>query len=486
MRGEKSSNFPSWSKWIKRLSIVGIVSLGFTANTVYADDSDLETIYHVYMNDTHVGVVDNQQVVQKYIDDVVAAKEEESEQDLTYTAGENVTMVEEKVFEPSTDRQEVIDFLDEELTVKVEATALKIDDEVVGYFPDQSTAEDVIQSYKEKFVDKEVLTRLDENSTDGDSTEEDQPEETNLQVGDSTIKDVKLSEKVSYDEAKVAKKKLVNQKEGLTLLEKGTLEEKKYEVQEGDVLGSIASDHDLNLDKLLELNPDLDEDSLLQIGDKINVTEVKPYVEVVVTEETMTEETIDYETEVKESDELYKGDEEVEQEGSNGKKKVHYKLEKVNGNTVKRKVVNETVTEEPTKEIVVKGTKVVPSRGSGDLQWPAVGGSITSHMGNRWGSYHKGIDISGVSNRSILAADNGTVVSAGWDDGGYGNKIVIDHNNGYRTTYAHLSSISVSAGQTVEKGQKIGTMGTTGYSTGVHLHFEVRNNGSLVNPADLL
>ncbi len=132
-----------------------------------------------------------------------------------------------------------------------------------------------------------------------------------------------------------------------------------------------------------------------------------------------------------------------------------------------------------------KGTKQVSNQGTGSLGWPAVGGTITSKMGPRWGSYHKGIDIAGVGNRSILAADNGTVVQAGWD-GAYGNRVVINHNNGLRTTYSHLSSISVSSGQTVKKGQTIGQMGATGRSTGVHLHFEVYKNGSLVDPLNYI
>lgn len=98
---------------------------------------------------------------------------------------------------------------------------------------------------------------------------------------------------------------------------------------------------------------------------------------------------------------------------------------------------------------------------------------------------HKGIDIAGPSNRTIKAADNGVVVSAG-RDGTYGNKVVVNHNNGMKTIYAHLSSISVKVGQTVEKGSKLGVMGSTGRSTGIHLHFEVYKNGALQNPMDYL
>ena len=106
-------------------------------------------------------------------------------------------------------------------------------------------------------------------------------------------------------------------------------------------------------------------------------------------------------------------------------------------------------------------------------------------MGPRWGRNHDGIDIARPSNRTIKASDNGRVTFTGWD-GTYGQKVVINHSNGYETVYAHLASITVSVGDVVEQGQQIGVMGSTGRSTGVHLHFEVRNNGSLVNPMSVL
>src|SRR5699024_8881046 len=127
---------------------------------------------------------------------------------------------------------------------------------------------------------------------------------------------------------------------------------------------------------------------------------------------------------------------------------------------------------------------VIPSRGSGDLSWPADGGYVSSHIGKRWGAMHKGIDIAGPSSRTITASDHGVVESSGWNNGGYGNKIVINHNNGMKTVYAHLASLNVQVGQLVEKGMKIGVMGSTGNSTGIHLHFEVYKNGKLQNPMD--
>ena len=130
------------------------------------------------------------------------------------------------------------------------------------------------------------------------------------------------------------------------------------------------------------------------------------------------------------------------------------------------------------------GSVAVGPPSSAGLVWP-VSGPITSGFGPRWGRMHEGLDIAGSSGTPIAAAATGTVISAGWS-GGYGNLVVLDHGNGLSTAYAHMSSIAVSSGQTVPQGSAVGGMGTTGHSTGVHLHFEVRVNGAAVNPLGYL
>ncbi len=115
--------------------------------------------------------------------------------------------------------------------------------------------------------------------------------------------------------------------------------------------------------------------------------------------------------------------------------------------------------------------------------WPAEG-DVSSPYGMRWGGsdFHPGIDIANDYGTPIMATADGYVTEAGWDSGGYGNKVDIDHGNGVRTRYGHAQSVIVSAGESVKKGQVIAYMGSTGFSTGPHVHYEVNVNGEDVNP----
>jgi murein DD-endopeptidase MepM/ murein hydrolase activator NlpD len=118
------------------------------------------------------------------------------------------------------------------------------------------------------------------------------------------------------------------------------------------------------------------------------------------------------------------------------------------------------------------------------LIWP-VAGPVTSGFGWRWGRMHEGIDIAAPSGAPIQASASGVVIYAGWMDG-YGNLVVVDHGNGLSTAYAHMSAIGVGGGQQVGQGQVIGYVGCTGHCFGSHLHFEVRLNGSPVDPLGYL
>ena len=119
--------------------------------------------------------------------------------------------------------------------------------------------------------------------------------------------------------------------------------------------------------------------------------------------------------------------------------------------------------------------------GTGQFIWPT-NGIITQYFS--W--YHQGDDIANNTGTTVVAADAGRVVTVFYDNHGYGYHMIIDHGNGYKTLYAHMSRIDVSEGQSVGRGERIGLMGSTGRSTGTHLHFEILRNGVRVNPLSLL
>ena len=158
------------------------------------------------------------------------------------------------------------------------------------------------------------------------------------------------------------------------------------------------------------------------------------------------------------------------------------------------RIINTTnVITQPTTQVVAVGTKPRPkTMATGSFIWP-IYGRVNSGYGSRYifGSYsfHSGIDIAGAYGAAIKAADGGKVTFAGTGTGSYwsyGKYVVIDHENGLQTIYAHCSSLDVRAGDRVYQGQVIARVGSTGRSTGNHCHFQVKVNGTTVNPWNYL
>ncbi|MFS0774534.1 M23 family metallopeptidase [Neobacillus sp. 3P2-tot-E-2] len=476
-KGKKSS------KLAKKQSLKTAVMTAFAASALIfssvsasaAGSVKLTTVYHVYNNQQYIGTVSNKEVVEKIVEEK-AAQFQESTKDLNLEFGSDIEYIKEQVFHSTANDTKTIQNLESSIQLQAEASSIVIDGQPVAFVENQETAENVIKQLKLQFVTQEQLDEVEARKSAPAA------ELPPLQDNETRILDVRVSKNVSFDLESVTPDKIMSAEEAVTFLQKGTLEEKKYVAQSGDVLGTIANNHGLALADFLALNPGLTEDSVVNIGQEVNVTALKPYLEIIVEKEENRKEAIAFENQVVEDGNMPKGETKVQQEGKDGERTVNYRISTQNGVTVSNVVTSEAVLTEPVAYIVVKGTKVIPSRGTGNLAWPTVGGYISSQQGQRWGRAHKGIDIARPSNRTIKAADNGKVVSAGNGGDGYGNKIVIDHENGLRTVYAHLDSIGVSVGQTVSQGSAIGVMGSTGNSTGVHLHFEVYKNGALQNP----
>ncbi|MGI6551137.1 MAG: peptidoglycan DD-metalloendopeptidase family protein [Syntrophomonadales bacterium] len=270
--------------------------------------------------------------------------------------------------------------------------------------------------------------------------------------------------------------------DALTLLEIGDTSPIEYTVKQGDSLWMIARNHDTRVANIMALNNLKTED--LKLDQKLLISSSNPLVNVESVIEGKKTEVIPYTTRVSTSKSVTST--QVKQSGQNGEKQVTYVLTKKNGRVTENKVLAEVITRKPVDRIVVTGTRssytMTASRGGshvGGLSWPLTG-KLTSYFGTRGGS-HTGLDIDGKTGNSIRAAAGGTVTSAG-RNGTYGLMVTIDHGSGLKTRYAHCSSILVKTGQEVSRGQVIARVGSTGKSTGSHLHFEVIKNGSYQNP----
>ncbi len=260
-----------------------------------------------------------------------------------------------------------------------------------------------------------------------------------------------------------------------------------YTVQSGDTLSQIAETTNIPMDKIIALNDAIENElSTIRVGQEIIITQPEPPLSVERSEQMYYEE--DYEADIiyVDNDDWYTTQEVTLQEPSAGHRKVAALVSFRNDKEVNREIVKQEIVMEAVPKIVEKGTKIPPT-----YVKPISGGRLSSGFGRRKApkrgasTYHQGVDWSVPKGSTVVASCGGTVTKAGWGSG-YGYVIYIKHPDGRETRYGHLSKVLVSAGQAVSQGQKIALSGNTGVSTGPHLHFEIRINGSAVNPLKYL
>ncbi|NLP26395.1 MAG: peptidoglycan DD-metalloendopeptidase family protein [Clostridiales bacterium] len=301
---------------------------------------------------------------------------------------------------------------------------------------------------------------------------------------------IKFQKQVEYSKGIYLNDSLTDESDVIKKLKSVRMEDATYVVKENDTPMIIAQKCNMSVEDLTELNPELI--NSYNTGDILKIKKTISYMPIEYTRVLQTTTYIDYDSVEVETNSINKGQRAVLTKGVKGEQtnveNVHY----VDGMEVTREVLSSQITKEPITEEIGIGTYTAkpssPSStalsGSGEFSWPVNGGYISyGFIGNR---NHKGIDIAAPSGTAIYAAADGKVIFSGWDSGGYGNCIRIDHGNGYITVYAHNSSMSVSVGQTVTRGEYIGGIGSTGDSTGNHLHFEVRYNGIPQNPVNYI
>ncbi|MBE3520208.1 MAG: M23 family metallopeptidase [Firmicutes bacterium] len=347
--------------------------------------------------------------------------------------------------------------LSEKMEFRATGYVIRVDGQDVVALPSEEDARLVLSSLREQYV----------QSISGKSQ--------------ATVEEVLIKENIEIVEKTVSTRMFRSKEDALRILVRGTDKIVTHIVQRGECLWTIAQANHMTVDDLRKANPQVKGD-IIHEGDSLNLVVPDPYVTIQSKEKVVFTVSIPYATEVTYDDSLWPWQERVLVEGKNGQKLVTQEVVRENGQEVSRRTVDERILSYPVTRKVVRGSKQVPPMGSGQMAWP-VKGRVTSYFGQRWGSFHSGIDIAAPAGTPVLAADNGMVSYRGWN-GGYGRLVLIDHGNGTVTAYAHLSGYEVSVGDRVEKGQVIGYVGSSGNSTGPHLHFEVRVNGVAKNPLD--
>lgn len=262
---------------------------------------------------------------------------------------------------------------------------------------------------------------------------------------------------------------------------KGGNMETYHIVEEGETAESLAELFGVEtIDIFNEDNSEVAEN--IEQGDKVCIHSVVEPVSVKMIETGKLKEIIEYETIKKETDEYYKGDTYLEQEGENGVQIFEGTLTKVGGEVTDRDEISTEVIRKVRNKIILVGTAERPKTApTGTFMMPIETYVVTSEFGGRWGRNHDGMDFGASTGTPIYASDGGEVIRAQYYSG-YGLCVDIDHGNGVFTRYGHCSKLLVSAGDLVYQGQMIALVGNTGHSFGSHLHFEVRVDGTPQNP----
>ena len=461
--------------------VVGVFVLGFG----YKAAPEPNNYYEVYLNDKSLGTIRSDKELENYIDKNGTYYKNKFDVDKVYSPKglqiRKLTTYNGKVSSVSQIYRKISK--EEPLTIKgfefiiKKQTDNKDNENTVTtqsiYVLDKKVFKDAVTALIETFVGAEAYEAyIDDNQVKIETTGENI---NDVYVNeDITVREtnIPVNETIYIDAAELANYLLYGKNQVAN----------EYTVQAGDTIENVAFNNKVSPEELLISNTELTSTTnLLYPGQKLKIVETNPQISVV--EESYVVEDIEsqYTTEERYDDNIVIGQDKVIQEGENGLERVAQKVRKVNGVINYVDPQGKTVLKEPVSKIIVKGNKYIPDVGSTtSWGWPTDSGWTLS-SGYVWRTnpvtgrreLHGGLDISGTGYGSkIYATNNGRVKEASYHYS-YGNHVIIDHNNGYLTLYAHMSRINVKVGQVVARGDVIGFVGMTGTATGPHVHYEI-------------
>lgn len=468
---------------------------------------DARSYYEIELNGQIIGAVGTEDVAQTAL--LEARKQVTQEAGtLVYMQPELTVTEQERLFGTRMSEEQVTEAMyavlkDSVITPKQEAYTVKIN-EITLHFETKDEVIELLEATKNRFdVNGEFSIELVEDTDNSftsltanisksgveqndnktvvfaSMTAEEAAEEEEPVFVDGLLA-VDFEQEVEVVESYVSAEQFTTVQEAYDLLTKEKEESQVYTVIAGDCMSVIAEKNNLSTSKLYELNAGVTEDTVLQIDQELIITVPEPELSVLVEEEMTYEEDYQADTIYIDNDDWYTTTQVVQQEGTIGHREVVAIVTTRNGREIDREIIHEVVMEESQPQIIERGTLTPPT-----YIKPLSGGTLTSYFGPRWGRNHEGVDWGVSTGTPIYASSGGQVISAGWN-GGYGYSVLIQHPDGRRTRYAHMSKITVSYGEYVDQGERIGLSGNTGNSTGPHLHFEMIINGVEVDPLKYL
>lgn len=463
------------------ITFICLILSSFVFFVGYKKMDNPQELYRVYLKGETVGYIENKELLEKYIDDAQISLKEKYNVDKVYAPNELDVIKEVTYNQKVSTEEEIYEKIKDKspFTIngyKITIKGIKTVDEEQG----EITTEDIVVYV----LDKELFNEAVKNTVEVFVPEENYNNfvnNTQKEITDvgTIIEDIYIKNEITIKEGRISTEETIftDLDELNKYLLFGTTEEQqKYTVKDGDIISDIAYNNKLSVEEFLIANPEFTSaNNLLYEGQIVNLGLINPMFNLIEEDHVVEIQTQKYDTIIEYDSSLLVGYEKVTQQGVDGTVKVTKKVQKSNGEIESAVITNTEVVKPTVSKIVVKGSKVIPTVGNvGVWYWPTNKPYIiTSTYGWRWGKLHEGLDISGTGYGSpIYAANNGTIEKAGYTSTN-GNYIYINHNNGYYSIYAHLASINVTVGQAVSMGDKIGTMGQSGYAFGTHLHFGI-------------
>ena len=291
---------------------------------------------------------------------------------------------------------------------------------------------------------------------------------------------------MGFDGSVIVKKTVISEadvmsdEDAVSLLTADRETNKVYIVEPGDCLGIVAQQQEMSLDRLLELNGFDNEGEILHVGDELIVSVPEPPLSVLVNEVSTKKEDYQADTTYIPKDEWYTTQTNTVFPGTTGSRIATNSSVLRNGRPAGNSLIAAVVIEESQPAVVEKGTQVPPT-----YIKPIRGGTFSSGFGPRWGTVHKGVDWACPTGTPVFASSAGVVDRAEFSSS-YGYVVYINHPDGRQTRYAHNSKLACSPGDQVKQGEVIAYSGSTGNSTGPHVHFEILIGGAQVNPLSYL